>query len=97
MYQFIVLMKAINEIALLALMGQGVLYLFCGARRDSNAIYFVFKTITAPVMRFTRIITPRFVLDQHIGWVALFLLLLTEIVLIAAKIHLYLEGSATVP
>lgn len=93
MYQFVLLLKAINEIALLALFGQGVLYLFAGARRHGNPIYFVFKTVTLPVMKFARMITPRVVLDQHIGWVALFLLLLAEVVLIAAKIHLYLQAG----
>ncbi len=97
MYQLVVLLKAVNEIALLALMGQGVLYLFAGARRNSNPIYFVFKTITLPVMKFARMITPRLVLDQHIGWVALFILLLAEIVLIAAKIHLFLQAGGAAP
>jgi hypothetical protein len=93
MYQIVIILKAINEIALLALAGQGILFLFAGAKRDSNPIYFIFKTLTQPVMKFARLITPRFVLDQHIGFVALFLLLVTEALLIAAKIYLYLEAS----
>jgi hypothetical protein len=95
MYQIVIILKAINEIALLALVGQGILFLFAGAKRDSNPIYFVFKTLTLPVMKFARLITPRFVLDQHIGFVALFLLLVAEALLIAAKIYLYIEASGT--
>jgi hypothetical protein len=95
MYQLVIILKAINEIALLALLGQGILFLFAGAKRDSNPIYFLFKTLTLPVMKFARLISPRFVLDQHIGFVALFLLLVAEALLIAAKIYLYLEASAT--
>lgn len=93
MYQLVIILKAINEIALLALLGQGILFLFAGAKRDSNPIYFIFKTLTLPVMKFARLITPRFVLDQHIGFVALFILLVAEALLIAAKIYLYLEAS----
>ena len=93
MYQLVVILKAINEIALLALLGQGILFLFAGAKRDSNPIYFVFKTITSPIMKFARLITPRIVIDQHIGFVALFLLLAAEALLIAAKIYLYLEAG----
>jgi uncharacterized protein YggT (Ycf19 family) len=93
MYQLVIILKAINEIALLALVGQGILFLFAGAKRDSNPIYFLFKTLTSPVMKFARLVTPRFVLYQHIGFVALFLLLVAEALLIAAKIYLYLEAS----
>lgn len=93
MYQIVVILKAINEIALLALVGQGILFLFAGAKRDNNAIYFIFKTMTSPVMKFARLITPRIVIDQHIGFVALFLLLAAEALLIAAKIYLVLEAS----
>lgn len=93
MYQLVVILKAINEIALLGLIGQGILFLFAGAKRDSNPIYFIFKTITSPVMKLARWITPRFVLDQHIGFVALFILLASEVLLIAAKVHYYLEAS----
>ncbi|MEQ1772207.1 MAG: hypothetical protein ABL891_00365 [Burkholderiales bacterium] len=95
MYQLVVILKAINEIALLALLGQGILFLFAGAKRDSNPIYFIFKTITSPMMRLARLITPRIIIDQHIGFVALFLLLAAEALLIAAKIYLYLEASGT--
>ena len=93
MYQLVIILKAINEIALLSLLAQGLLFLFAGAKRDSNAIYFIFKTLTSPVMKFARQVTPRFVLDQHIGFVALFLLLAAEALLIAAKIYLYIEAS----
>lgn len=95
MYQLVVILKAINEIALLGLLGQGILFLFAGAKRDSNPIYFIFKTVTSPVMKLARWITPRVVLDQHIGFVAVFILLAAELLLIAAKVHYYLEASGT--
>lgn len=93
MYQLIVILKALNEVALLSLLGQGIMFLFAGAKRDTNLIYLLFKTIASPVMKFTRMITPRIVLDQHIGFVALFILLALEVLLILAKVHFYLQAS----
>ena len=95
MYQLVIILQAIHEIALLSLLAQGVMFLFAGAKRDNNVIYFIFKTITSPVMKLARTFTPRFVLDQHIGFVALFILLVAEVLLIAAKIYFHLEAVGT--
>lgn len=94
MYVLVVILKAINEIALIALISQGALYILAGSKRDNNFVYFILKTMTMPAMKFARLITPRIILDQHIGWVALFILLLAELLLIAAKISLHLEASS---
>lgn len=93
MYQLIVILKAVNEVALLALMAQGILYLFTGANRDNNVVYFIFKTITRPVFRVVRLVTPRIVLDRHLGFVVFLLLAMIEVALISAKIYLFLEAG----
>lgn len=93
MYVLVVILKAINEIALIALVSQGALYVLAGSKRENNFVYFILKTMTMPAMKFTRLITPRVILDQHIGWVALFILLLAEVLLIAAKISLHLQAT----
>jgi NADH:ubiquinone oxidoreductase subunit H len=93
MYQVVIILKALNEIALMALISQGALYILAGSRRDSNVVYFILKTLTLPVMKLARWITPRVVLDQHIGWVALFMLLLAEVLLIVAKINFHLQAA----
>lgn len=95
MYVFVLILKAMNEVALMALLSQGVLFVLAGAKRDNNFVYFILKTLTMPVMKFARLITPRVIIDQHIGWVALFLLLLAEVLLIVAKISLHLEAAGT--
>ena len=74
MYEIIVILKALTEVAGVAMIGQGVLWVLAGAKRDENLIYGIFKTLTSPVMRATRWITPRIVLDQHMGLAAFFLL-----------------------
>ena len=90
MLQLVVILKAINEVALMALLGQAALYVLAGAKRDSNPVYGILKAITSPVMKLTRFITPRVVLDRHIGFVALFVVLVVEAALIAAKVYLVL-------
>ena len=38
MYEIIVIMKALTEVATVAMIGQGVLYLLTGTKRDQNAV-----------------------------------------------------------
>ena len=94
MYQLVVIMKGLNEVALMALLGQGALYILAGSRRETNIVYSMLKTVTAPIMKATRFIAPRFIVDQHIGFLALFFLLLLEALLIVVKIRLYFEAVA---
>lgn len=92
MYEIIVILKALTEVAGVAMMGQGVLWVIAGAKRDQNFVYGLFKTLTSPVMKATRAITPRIVLDQHIGLVAFFLLIVIWLVLTAFKIKIVMEN-----
>jgi hypothetical protein len=94
MYQLVVILKGLNEVALMTLLGQGALYILAGSRRDGNFVYTILKTITAPIMKATRWIAPRFIVDQHIGFLALFFLLLLEAILIVLKIRFYLAAAA---
>jgi hypothetical protein len=94
MYEVIVILKALTEVAGVAFLGQGLLWVWAGAKRDQNIVYNLFKTLTSPVTRVTRAITPRIVLDQHIGLVAFFLLLVLWVALTAFKIKLVLDRAA---
>jgi hypothetical protein len=94
MYELIVILKALTEIAGVAFLGQGLLWVWAGAKRDQNIVYNLFKTLTSPVTRVTRAITPRIVLDQHIGLVAFFLLMVLWVALTAFKIKLVLDQAA---
>ena len=55
------------------MLGQGVLWVIAGSRRKENVVYQLFQTLTSPVMKAARWVTPRVVLDQHLGLVAFFL------------------------
>lgn len=83
--QLIVILKALIEVAGVAFLGQGVLWLLAGAKRDQNQVYKLFQVLTSPVTRLTRMITPRIVLDQHIGLVSFFLVLVIWVVLLGFK------------
>ena len=94
MYEIIVILKALTEIAGVAFLGQGVLWVLAGARREQNHVYKLFRTVTSPVTRVTRAVTPKFVLDAHIGLVSFFLLMVLWVVLTALKIKLVLDNAA---
>jgi hypothetical protein len=70
MLTVVVIAKALLEIAGLALLGQGLLYVMAGAKRNTNVFYKVLTTITGPIIKSVRFITPRFIVDQHIGALA---------------------------
>jgi len=96
MYEIIVVLKALTEVAGVALFGQGVLWVIAGYKRDQNMVYNLFKTVTSPVTRLTRAVTPRIIIDAHIGLVAFFLLMLIWLLLTALKIKIVLENSPAV-
>jgi hypothetical protein len=68
------IVKALAELAALFLLGQGILYILAGQKRDTNFFYQLFRTLTSPVVRVTRWLTPAFVLDRHIPYVSFLLL-----------------------
>lgn len=95
MYEVIVILKALTEVAGVAFLGQGLLWVLAGARRDQNIVYKLFKTVTSPVTRLTRAITPRVIIDAHVGLVAFFLLMVVWVVLTAFKIKIVMENAPT--
>lgn len=88
MLQVVIILKALAEVALSAFLAQGILYWFAGAKRDTNFVYTTFKLLTSPVTKFTRLIMPRVILDQHISVLAFFFLLFVWLALTIAKIKL---------
>lgn len=78
-------LRALVEVALLALVGQGLLAILAGARRGTNPIYRLFQIITQPVIKAVRFVTPRLVVDKHLPFVAFFLLFWLWILLAYVK------------
>lgn len=84
----ITILRALVEVALLALIGQGILAVLAGKYRDQNLFYRILRLVASPAVRITRFLTPRVILDAHVPWVAFFLLLWLWIGLAVAKRHL---------
>ena len=93
MLQFVVILKALVEVAMCAFLGQGILYILAGSKREQNFVYGIMKTLTNPVTWIARVISPRFVLDQHILLVAIFLLVAAWVALTLAKVSLVLAPA----
>jgi len=81
-----IIFKGLVEVALLVMVGQGILFVFAGAGRHQNLIYRLFATVTAPIMKATRFVTPRFIVDQHIAFVAFFLMVALWVAALALKV-----------
>ena len=92
MLTLVIILKALAEIAGITLLGQGVLYLLAGPNRENNIFYKILKAATAPAMKATRFIAPRFIPDRNIGFLTLFLIMVIWVVLTVAKIKLVLEA-----
>lgn len=74
MLTLILALKAVFEIALLALLGQCFLGILAGARKDENLAYQLLAVVTQPARSVARWITPRWVLERHLPLVAFLLL-----------------------
>jgi F0F1-type ATP synthase membrane subunit a len=70
----LVIVKAIIEVALMALLGQFVVGIFSWGRRQENVVYRLFQTVASPFTWLVRKVTPRVVLDTHIPLATLLLL-----------------------
>ena len=71
---FISAVKLITEIALLAWVGQWVLGLLAGQRRDQNLFYQLLQLMGKPFVQVARLVTPKFVLERHLPLVAFLIL-----------------------
>lgn len=75
MATLLTIIKAVLEIAGMALIAQFLVGAFAWRRRQQNVVYKLFEVVTSPFTRLTRLITPKFVLDQHIPLATFFVLL----------------------
>jgi hypothetical protein len=74
MLTFLNLLQLVLYIALLALLGQGILYVLAGARRDSNVFYKLLQVVAKPFTWLVRKITPVQVSDTQVPVIAFLLL-----------------------
>ena len=66
----VVMVKALAELAGMFLAARGLLYLLAGMKRMDNVFYQVIAVVTDPLIRATRWLMPRVVLDSYIPAIA---------------------------
>lgn len=86
-----VTVKLLTEIALLSLVGQGVVGLLSGQGRARNPVYRLFQLVSQPWVRAARWACPRVVLDRHVPLVAAFLLLVLWAAATIGKVSICLQ------
>ena len=74
MLTFLNAVQVVLYVALLALLGQGVLYVLAGEKRETNLFYTLLRVISKPFTVPVRKITPKQVGDHQVPIVTFFLL-----------------------
>lgn len=83
--------KLVTEIALLALLGQWLLGLLAGAKRDKNIFYQILQILGRPFVAVARLVSPKQVVDRHLPLVAFLLLLFVWLGVTIVKIQTCLQ------
>ena len=91
-------LKALVEVAGMALIGQGLIGIVAGKRKQDNFVYRIFLVVTSPIYKLARLTSPRFIADSHMGLVSFFIVFWLWIALIFAKGYIcQMQGLACVP
>ncbi len=93
MLSFLNAAQLVLYIALLALVGQALLYVLAGANRDRNFFYQLLQIVSKPFTLLVRKLTPKQVDDRHVPLVTFFLLLIAYAVVTLEKIALCVDAG----
>lgn len=80
-------LKAVVEVAGMALLAQGLTGLISGKARLENFVYRIFLVVTSPVYKLARLISPRLIADAHLGLASFFIVFWLWVALIYAKAY----------
>ncbi|MCM0610698.1 MAG: hypothetical protein KA711_17175 [Ideonella sp. WA131b] len=83
--------QVVLYVALLALMGQGVLYALAGAKRESNIFYTLLRVIGKPFTVPVRWVVPKIFSDQQVGVLTFVLLLIVSFIVFVERGFLLCE------
>jgi hypothetical protein len=78
-------------IPLLALLGQGLLFVLAGPKRETNFFYQLLTLISKPFTLVVRKITPAKVADRHVPVVTFFLLVIVYFIVTFERIDLCIK------
>jgi hypothetical protein len=85
------LVQLVLYIPLLALLGQGLLHVLAGHRRDSNFFYKLLQLMSRPFTWVVRKLTPAKVADRHVPFATFCLLLVAYVFVTMEKLSLCLQ------
>jgi hypothetical protein len=88
--------KLVVEVALMCLLGQGVLYVLTGPKRADNLFYQLLQMATRPFVAVTRRLTPALVADRHVPFVVFFLLSVAWVIVTIEKVRYCVEVGVEV-
>jgi hypothetical protein len=83
--------KLLAEIALLAMAGQWILGWLAGEGKNANPFYRVLQLVGRPWLRAARWCSPRVVLDRHLPFVAVLLVVSIWLVATVVKVSICLN------
>ncbi len=83
--------KLIAEIAGMALLGQWIVGLLAGAKKEQNIFYQLLAILGRPFVKVASWVTPKFVLERHLPLVAFLLLLMVWFAAVLLKIQLCIQ------
>lgn len=95
MLTLLVLVKLWAEVALLALLGQWVLALLVGARREGNLMYELLRVVSSPAVRLVARWGPPGLPARRQDGIAVLLLCFLWLTATAGKVWLCLGGGAS--
>ena len=90
---FLKALQLVLYIALLALAGQGLLYVLAGPKRESNFFYKLLQVVSKPFTLPMRWLTPSKVADHHVPIVTFFLLLVAYAVVTFEIVNLCVRSQ----
>jgi hypothetical protein len=86
-------LKAIVEIALYSMIGQGIVGLLAGASKENNFVYVLLRIITSPATKLVRLLMPKVILDRYIPIITFGILVWVFIGLTFALAHQIANAS----
>ena len=81
------IVKLIAEIASMALLGQWIVGLLAGAKREKNIFYQLLAVIGKPFVLAARWVAPKIVLERHLPLVAFLMMLMIWVLVVILKIQ----------
>lgn len=79
--------QLIAYIGLLAMLGQGLLFILAGQKRQGNLFYQLFQMVNTPWFAVARRVSPSRVAPEHHAYVAFFVLAVLYLAITLAKIE----------